>query len=208
MKLKFTPLFVSLFLSLMKLVVGVLGSSEVLAADGLYSFYQSFLALKTAFHKEATAGSRAVRKSFWIVGLLVSKIMILGTCDVLFYSFVRIAKASKGLLVHPSPYALYAALLSVAVNWALFRYSSHWLSTKENEQKNKLIESFQLSIIVSVLATIGIFTARTLSLYAGSVATILISVTILAPRALNLLRHNWKLASDWMFYRPHHAGNN
>ncbi len=86
-------MFASLFLSLMKVVIGVLGASEVLAADGLYSFYQSFLALKTAFHKESTAGSRAVRKSFWIVGLLVSKIMILGTCDVLFYSFVNLTSS-------------------------------------------------------------------------------------------------------------------
>ena len=203
MKSKTIPLFANVLLSLMKLTIGMLGSSEVLVADGLYSFYQGFLALKAAFHKQAETGSRAVRKSFWIVGLIVSKIMILGTCDVLFYSFVRIAKAAKGLLVRPSPYALYVALFSVAVNWILYRRGPYSGSTGENEHENRLTESFRISITVSILALIGTILARTVSLYSGSIATILISATILAPRAVNLLCANWRLAADWMFYGPH-----
>lgn len=205
MKSRFIPLFASLFLCLIKAAVGVLGSSEVLAADGIYSFYQSFIALKAAFYKEAMAGSRAVRKSFWIVGLIVSKIMILGTCDVLFYSFVRMSKASNGLLVRPSPYALYVAVLSVVINGVLYRHGPYSASAGKKQAESELTESFRMSIIVSILAAVGTIIARTLSLYSGSIVTILIAVTILAPRAVNLLCDNWKLATDWMFYRPHHA---
>ncbi len=205
MKPKFVPLFASIFLSMLKVSIGVLGASEVLAADGLYSFYQSFLALKAVFHKQAATGSRSVRKSFWIVGLLVSKIMILGTCDVLFYSFVRIAKAAQGLLMRPSPYALYAALLSIVINEMLYRHGPYSSSDGKNAEEDKLTESFRMSVVVSVLALVATITARKLTLYGDSVATILIAVTILAPRAVNLLRVNWRLAADWIFYRPHHA---
>ncbi|NIM15255.1 MAG: cation transporter [Candidatus Aminicenantes bacterium] len=186
-------LIASLFLSLVKGVVGILGSSEALVADGLCSFYQSFVVVNSIFYMRNSEKTPPIYKSIWFAGLVISAMLILGTGDVVIFSVVRIAKAAKGLLVRPSPYALYSAILSVLANQLLYRYSlclgkempetSGWVTD--------ITQSLRFSVIVSCIVVIGIGVARIVSLYGDAIAALIVAA-ILIPKVVDLLNESWK----------------
>ena len=173
-ELNLWALFASLFLTLVKGVVGILGSSESLVADGLYSFYQSFVALRVIYLGEY--------KSIWLAGVVVCLMLVLGIGDVLLFSIIRIAKAARGLLVRPSPYALYAAILSILANQVLYRYTL--CSVKEAQERNgsgtEMVQSLRLSVIISSIVVIGIAIARTLSIYGDALAALVVTTVVIA----------------------------
>jgi len=183
-------LFVSLFLTLVKGVVGILGSSESLVADGLYSFYQSFVALRVIYLGEY--------KSIWLAGVVVCLMLVLGIGDVLLFSVIRIAKAAKGLLVRPSPYALYAAILSIMANQVLYRYSL--CAVKEGQEENgsgaEISQSLRISVIISSVVVIGIAIARTLSIYGDALAALVVT-TIVIAKLFRFFRRNLKSGTTW-----------
>jgi len=201
-RLNLWSLFVSLFLSLVKGVIGILGSSESLVADGLYSFYQSFVALKSILLTNRNKESSAIYKSVWFAGLVIAIMLILGIGDVLIFSLVRIAKATKGLLVRPSPYALYTAILSVLANQLLYRYSL--CLKKEMPEKNgsamEMAQNFRLSVIVSSIVIIGIAISRTVSLYGDAIAALILGI-MLVPKVINLFNQSWRITTEWTSYR-------
>lgn len=203
----------SLCLSLFKGIIGILGSSEALAADGLYSFYQSYIAIKATWFKAPDTGSgvkpgadaEKERSALWFAGLVVSAILLFGSIDIVFFSFIRILKASRGLLFRPSPYALSAAVLSILANQLLLKYSvcggyrnnnpgSAGAQTdsrcgqggKTDTYRNSLNDSLQLSIIISCISLIGICFARYVSLY-GDAISALIVISIVVYKAAKLL---------------------
>jgi divalent metal cation (Fe/Co/Zn/Cd) transporter len=197
-RLRLWALFVSLSLSLVKGVVGILGSSESLVTDGLFSFYQSFVVVKSIFliNRNST-----FYKSVWFAGLVISVMLILGIGDVLIFSVVRMAKVAKGILVRPSPYALYTAILSVLANQLLYRYSL--CSEKEMPEKNtsqiELTQSLRLAVIVSSVVVIGIGIARTASLYGDAVAALIVAA-IFIPKVISLFNQSLKTTTDWRLY--------
>ncbi len=200
-RLSLWSVFVSLFLSLVKGVVGILGSSEALIADGLYSFYQSFVVVKSIFLMEDNGKTTGAHKSIWFAGLVISVMLILGIGDVLIFSVVRITKAAKGLLVRPSPYALYVAILSVLANQLLYRYRR--CSEKEMPEKNasqtELTQSLRLSVIVSSIVVIGIGIARTVSLHGDAVAALIVAAIVI-PKVISLFNQSLKTTTDWTLY--------
>jgi len=189
-ELNLWALFVSLFLTLVKGVVGILGSSESLVADGLYSFYQSFVALRVIYLGEY--------KSIWLAGVVVCLMLVLGIGDVLLFSVIRIAKAAKGLLVRPSPYALYAAILSIMANQVLYRYSL--CAVKEGQEENgsgaEISQSLRISVIISSVVVIGIAIARTLSIYGDALAALVVT-TIVIAKLFRFFRRNLKSGTTW-----------
>ena len=189
-ELNLWALFVSLFLTLVKGVVGILGSSESLVADGLYSFYQSFVALRVIYLGEY--------KSIWLAGVVVCLMLVLGIGDVLLFSVIRIAKAAKGLLVRPSPYALYAAILSIMANKVLYRYSL--CAVKEGQEENgsgaEISQSLRISVIISSVVVIGIAIARTLSIYGDALAALVVT-TIVIAKLFRFFRRNLKSGTTW-----------
>lgn len=200
-RLSLWALIVSLFLSLVKGVVGILGSSESLAADGLYSFYQSFVVVKSIFLMEDNGKTTGAHKSIWFAGLVISIMLILGIGDVLIFSVVRIAKAAKGLLVRPSPYALYTAILSVLANQLLYRY--RLCSGKEMPEKSgsetEITQSLRFSVIVSSIVVIGIGIARTVSLYGDAIAALIVAAIVI-PKVISLFNQSLKTTTDWRLY--------
>ncbi|MDH5662599.1 MAG: cation transporter [Elusimicrobiota bacterium] len=194
-------LIVSLSLSLVKGVVGILGSSESLVADGLCSFYQGFLVVKSIFLMENNEKTAAIYKSIWFAGLVISVMLILGTGDVLIFSVVRIAKAAKGILVRPSPYALYTAILSVLANQLLYKYSL--CSGKEMPEKSgwetDITQNLRFSVIVSSIVVIGIGIARTVSLYGDAIAALIVAA-IFIPKVISLFNVSWKTTTDRRLY--------
>lgn len=200
-RLSLWSVFVSLFLSLVKGVVGILGSSESLIADGLYSFYQSFVVVKSIFLMEDNGKTTGAHKSIWFAGLVISVMLILGIGDVLIFSVVRIVKAAKGILVRPSPYALYVAILSVLANQLLYRY--RLCSEKEMPEKNAsqtvLTQSLRLSVIVSSIVVIGIGIARTVSLHGDAVAALIVAAIVI-PKVISLFNKSLKITTDWRLY--------
>jgi len=201
-RLNLWSLFCSLFLSLVKGAIGILGSSESLVADGLYSFYMSFIALKSIFLTSKNRENETVYKSVWFAGLVIAIMLILGIGDVLIFSLVRIVKAAKGLLVRPSPYALYTAILSVLANQLLYRYSL--CSIKEMPEKNgsamEMVQGLRLSVIVSSIVIIGIAIARTVSVYGDAIAALILGI-MLIPEVINLFNQSWKTTTEWTSYR-------
>jgi len=200
-RLNLWSVFVSLFLSLVKGVIGILGSSESLVADGLYSFYQSFVALKSIFLTNKNKENDSVYKSVWFAGLVIAIMLILGIGDVLIFSLVRIAKAAKGLLFRPSPYALYTAILSVLANQLLYRYSL--CSIKEMPEKNgsamEMLQGLRLSVIASSIVVIGIASARTVFLYGDAIAALILGI-VLIPKVINLFNRSWKVTTECTVY--------
>jgi divalent metal cation (Fe/Co/Zn/Cd) transporter len=203
-RLNLWSVFVSLFLSLVKGVVGILGSSESLVADGLYSFYQSFVVVKSIFSIEnngKTTGAQGAHKSIWFAGLVISIILILGIGDVLIFSVVRITKAAKGILVRPSPYALYTAILSVLANQLLYRYrlcSGKEMPEKSNPETD-ITHSLRLAVIISSIVVIGIGIARTLSLYGDAIAALIVAAIVI-PKVISLFNDSLKTTTDWRLY--------
>jgi len=197
-RLRLWALFVSLFLSLVKGVVGILGSSESLVADGLFSFYQSFVVVKSIFLINRNS---AFYKSVWFAGLVISVMLILGIGDVLIFSVVRMAKVAKGILLRPSPYALYTAILSVLANQLLYRYSL--CSEKEMPEKNvsqaEIIQSLRLAVIVSLIVVIGIGIARRVSLYGDAIAALIVAA-IFIPKVISLFNQSLKVTTDGTLY--------
>lgn len=193
----------SLFLSLAKGIIGILGSCESLVADGLFSFYQSFVAFKILWDKESVQNKENNNFSLWFAGGVVGAILILTLLDVTIFSFIRIFKASGGMLVRPSPYALYISIISILANQLLFNYSScngrkkHGINPEtvspefqsEVVGNQKLTESLLLSIVISSLVLIGVIFARYVTIYGDAVAALVV-VCILAPKAVALFIKN------------------
>jgi len=194
-------LFLNLFLSLVKGMVGILGSSESLISDGLYSFYQSFATVKSIFLLDRNKKGNGIYKSVWFAGLVVSVMLILGTGDVLVFSLVRISRAARGLLVRPSPYALYTAILSVLANHLLYRYSvcSEKEMAERDISESEISRSLRLLVIISSIVVIGIGIARTLSIYGDAVAALIVAI-ILIPKVIALFSQSLKVTTDWTAY--------
>jgi len=195
-KISWLLIITSLFFSLIKGFIGIFGSSESLVADGLFSFYQSFIAVKLLWPEREKQNILLNKSSLWLSGLLVTVILFLGSLDVFVFSIIRIWKGSQGFLVRPSPYALYAAILSVLAAQILYRYNFCGGNRKPDTtavhdgaglRKNdgsaykaeiEITENLKLSMIVSTIVIIGICFARFKSLYGDPIAA-LIAILIL-----------------------------
>lgn len=192
----------NLFLSLVKGIIGILGSCESIVADGVASFYQAF----TIFKKRAlevekiqnTSKKNLTFDTITIASVVVSIVLILSMTDVFVFSIIRIIKASKGLLVKPTPYALYVAIISILINNLLYRYSL----CSSVELKDRYIVSaspvFRLSIITSSIVLIGVGVARYLSLYGDALAALII-VAILSPKVIKMLIKSKKQLIEQIF---------
>lgn len=172
-RLKVWALLVSLMLSLIKGIIGILGKSEALVADGLYSFYQSFICARSLLN----------RKDFRLgfTGLVIGLMLILGTIDVFIFSIVNLFKSARGLLVEPSPYALCAAIISVLANHLLWRYSNCIEHQPQGEKVTHLHRSFRLSVITSSIVLIGVALGRYGWLSADTLATIIVVGLLIKP---------------------------
>lgn len=177
-RLKVWSLLVSLVLSLIKAVIGIIGKSEALVADGLYSFYQAFICGRSLFSPKDTISDRA---RLWFVSMVIGVILMLGAFDVFIFSFVNLVKSAKGLLIKPSPYALYAAVISVLAHHILSRYSLCVKDQPMGKYITPIHDSFKLSIIISSVALIGIALSRWSWLGGDSLATIVIVGLMVKP---------------------------
>jgi divalent metal cation (Fe/Co/Zn/Cd) transporter len=196
LKINLWILFITLFFSLLKGGIGILGASESLVADALCSFCLSFTVLKLIFLKDIEGESAVAYRTVWFLGLLVSAMLILGILDVLIFSIVRMVKASRGLLVDPSPYAFWVAVLSVGVNLFLYRFT---LSAERNVLKRELSLGLFLSVIASSIVAIGIGAAKKISLYADAIAAMIVAA-VLVPIVIDLFRRSLKITTDWVLF--------
>ena len=206
-KISWLLIITSLFFSLIKGFIGIFGSSESLVADGLFSFYQSFIAVKLLWPEREKQNILLNKSSLWLSGLLVTVILFLGSLDVFVFSIIRIWKGSQGFLMRPSPYALYAVILSLLAMQLLYKYNICGGNRKKEEIntnddaglcKNdgnkykteiKITENLKLSMIVSTIVIIGICFARFKSLYGDPIAA-LITILILDVKIIPLAKES------------------
>lgn len=200
-RLGYTAVFITMFLCLLKGTVGVIGSSEALAADGLWSFVHSVFLVKTLFSgygrlKQSLAVGGAV-----IVVFFINKIILVGIGDIAIFSAIRIGKAVTGTLVRPSPWTLYVAILSVLVNGYLYR-CCRLLRPESQEDVPRHTDWYdylRLSTAISMIAIVGIVMAGTVWLSGDAVASLLILV-ILIPVGLKGFWRTLKSVLDLIFY--------
>ena len=204
-KITWLLILTSLFFSLIKGFIGIFGSSESLVADGLFSFYQGFIAIKLLWSEREKQNKLLNNSTLWFSGLMVTVILVLGSLDVFVFSIIRVWKGSQGFLVRPSPYALYAVILSVLAMHMLYKYNICGGNIKPDEAdvndgaglcKNdgnkykteiKITETLKLSMIVSTIVIIGICFARFKSLYGDPIAA-LIAIIILDIKFIPLAK--------------------
>jgi divalent metal cation (Fe/Co/Zn/Cd) transporter len=187
-RLRILSVVVSLFLSVVKGGIGILGKSEALVADGLYSFYQSFISARSLISKKDMEPDKdndrpplLTNGQVWFVSIVVGLILSLGLFDVLIFSIIKLIKSASGMVVDPSPYAFYVAALSIVANYSFSRYSK--CVVKQPVMKNiaELDRSFRLSVIISSIALVGIGLSRWLWLGGDALATIILVGLIIKP---------------------------
>lgn len=165
-KFKYMALAGSLFLSLVKGAIGILGACESLAADSLYSFFQAYLIFKQ--------GTK-FRKNLWPVELMMSVIIIVAVADVFIFSVIRLIAASNGTLLRPSPYAVCAAVVSILANHLFLTYSV--CNAKANG--HNLTPTFKISIVISGVVLVGVALSRTFLPHGDAFAAIIAGVIVL-----------------------------
>ncbi|MBI4834648.1 MAG: cation transporter [Planctomycetes bacterium] len=178
----------SLVLSVIKGGIGILGKSEALVADGLYSFYQGFICARSLITKRDIEPDKDSNRfpllttgQIWFVSSVVGLILILGVFDVFVFSIIRLIKAASGWIVDPSPYAFYVASFSSTVNYIFSCYSN--CAVQQTAVKNiaELNHSFRLSVLISMIALVGIGLSRWAWLGGDAFAAMVIVVLIVKP---------------------------
>lgn len=185
----------------MKAAIGILGSCEALVADSLFSFYLSYVSAKNLWLSDKIETEPSC---LHLTGLITGLIIMLGIIDVFVFSIFRIIKASNGLLIEPSPYALYAAMISILANQLLYRSClcvnerCKEFNGLEKLKRYELSDGLRLSIIVSSIALISVCISRYFSLYADGIAGMLIVLIMLIP-IINLLKQSVKKSTERLF---------
>jgi hypothetical protein len=121
LRLKLWTVALSLAFSFIMGVVGLLGRSEALVGAGLYAFYQAFVSGRSILSPDEDDPNAP---SLWFVSLVAGFIIALGALDVAVFSAWRLLKASRGLLVDPSPLAVLAAAAGLVANAMLWHSSA------------------------------------------------------------------------------------
>lgn len=189
-------LLVSLFLCLVKAVIGIFGSCESLVADGLFSLYASFILLKHLFTDKNMGTLK--EKGFLIAGILIAVVLILGIFDITVFSIVRLIKASKGLLGEPSIYVIFVAAASVLaslvfIKWILDSSDGNAADGKiQSSVPDDINEIMKTGIIISSVVIAGCILSKTVSVCFDEIAAIFI-VCILISRVIFMIRSNYKL---------------
>ena len=184
----------SLILSLIKGVIGMFGRSESLQADGVYSFYLSYVFAKFIWLSKSNEESNQPKNNscLYFTGLICGIITLFGWLDVFVFSIVRMFKVQEGTLCKPTPLAIFISIISILVNYVLYRYILGINSKNETtgEMINKdLINRLGLSILFSSIVIVGVFIARYFSLYGDPVATLIIAISII-PSITVLLKES------------------
>ncbi len=159
-------------LSLMKMIVGVLGKSEALVADGLYSLYQGYL-----------CGRMGLRRGPWPARLSRAFGVIMAVCmaDILISSAIRLVRSAQGPLSEPSPYVLFAAIISILANHTLSLYGLCLESQRDQEEVRELSGSFRRSIMFSATTLVGAALSR-MGWHAGDpLAAMIVSLSLIKP---------------------------
>ncbi len=171
-------------LCLMKMIVGVMGNSEALVADGLYSLYQGYLCGRLGM-----TGGKDSRLDPWPARLSRALGIIMALCmaDILIFSAIRLVRSAQGPLSEPSPYVLFAAIISILANHTLSLYGLCLETQRDQEDVRELSGSFRRSIMFSGTALVGAALSR-LGWHAGdSLAAIVIALSLIKP-VMGLLR--------------------
>lgn len=187
-RLRVLSVVVSLVLSIIKGIIGILGRSEALVADGLYSFYQSYISARSLITKKDMEPDKdndrpplLTNSQVWFVSIVIGLILALGVVDVFIFSIVKLIQSASGWLVDPSPYAFYAAALSIIGNYVFTRYSGCMVQQTAIKNIGELHQSYRLSIIISSIALIGIGLSKWVWLGGDALAAIIIAGLILKP---------------------------
>ncbi len=171
-------------LCLMKMIVGVLGMSEALVADGLYSLYQGYICGRWRMAPgPGAAGGGGFRRGPWPARLSRALGVIMAVCvaDILFFSAIRLVRSAQGPLTEPSPYVLFAAIISILANHTVSLYGLCLETQRDQEDVRELSGSFRRAIMFSGIALVGAALSR-MGWHAGDpLAAIVIALFLIKP---------------------------
>lgn len=156
-KLRVWGLFSSLCLCLLKGIIGVLGRSEALVADGLYSLYLVYVCGTSISHGDALQHEDEVEiPRSHLAPLLIGFVLVVGVLDVMTFSVVRLTVSNQGILTIPSPYALVVAALSVLINLFLAKRCRAVEEQSSETALSRMRQGFDLSARISILVFAGV----------------------------------------------------
>jgi divalent metal cation (Fe/Co/Zn/Cd) transporter len=193
-------LIVTLGLTLAKGLVAILGSSQSLAVDGLFSLLLSFVIARSLFKLGRKQADEETDKDLWLASLVIGIILVLGIVNTLIYSFVRIHKISNAMLLEPSPYALCTAIVSILTNHLFYRYGMCIVQELGGKDITEVTGLYRVATIVSCIVLIGVLSARTFWLYGDAIAAIATDI-ILAVYTVRLLYSRLKITTQPTLFR-------
>jgi divalent metal cation (Fe/Co/Zn/Cd) transporter len=184
-RIKLWAVLISLALAMVKGWVGLIGLSETLIADGLFSLYQSFLCgralLNTGDENSRKGSSPEEDPSFGFIGMVAGFIFLIGIIDVVANSIWRLSQVAQGFVITPRPYAMAAAVISVAGNWLLYEYSACVSQQPKTRSLQALRKSFQLSMGISCITFLSVPLSRYLWAGVDELAAILVAALVAKP---------------------------
>ncbi len=159
-KVTVVGVIVNSLLALSKIVLGLVGQSQALVADGVHSLADLvsdvivLLAAREAAKEADEEHPYGHGRIETVVEVLLGALLIVVAAGIMFDAMSRILEPER--LLHPTWYALAAALFSIVANEGLFQYTRH--IAQQINSKLLLANAWhhRTDAISSVIALVGI----------------------------------------------------
>lgn len=177
-----TSLITNFLLSIFKLIIGVLGKSNALIADGIHSFSDLATDIVALFGSKFASKPADEKHPFGHGKLEYLTSLCIGVV-VLLVGFSLISKSTNTTVVVPSMYVVFASLFTIIVKFALAR---HLINSGKKYDNTVLIASGKesradvISSLVVLFAGIGMQLSSYVSIlkYSDIVASIIVGIFI------------------------------
>lgn len=197
-------LITNILLVVLKLVIGFVGRSQALIADGIHSLSDgvgtgvSYFALKYAEKKPDKEHPYGHGNVEIVASSLISIILII---TGIFLGYKSVGTFVRKEFVEPSTLALIAAIISIFIKEGLFRYTI-WVANKNNSPAVKAAAyDHRSDAYSSVAAAIGIGGAKLGYLFLDPVAGVIIAIMIF-KMGIDIIKDSYKIL---MFSQPDEA---
>lgn len=181
-KVMLTSMIVNSFLSIIKIIVGIVGKSSALIADGVHSFSDLFTDVFAIFGNLLSRKPADLKHPFGHGKLEYLTSIGIGLV-ILFAGFSIVYNSYNSKLIIPSVFVVLVSLFTIVSKYLLAKY----ISKKGKEYKNNILISSGRESSMDVLSSVVVLVATILMRfsdrieilkYADKVATIIVGIFI------------------------------
>lgn len=181
-KVMLTSMIVNSFLSIIKIIVGIVGKSSALIADGVHSFSDLFTDVFAIFGNLLSRKPADLKHPFGHGKLEYLTSIGIGLV-ILFAGFSIVYNSYNSKLIIPSIFVVLVSLFTIVSKYLLAKY----ISKKGKEYKNNILISSGRESSMDVLSSVVVLVATILMRfsdrieilkYADKVATIIVGIFI------------------------------